>query len=100
MKLGILVNTDRHLDHVMGITKAALKKGHTVTLFNMDDGAKLLRTPEFQELCKTEGVKMIFCEYNARRLATGTGGLPEEMVSGSQYNNAVMNHDSDRVIVL
>jgi hypothetical protein len=27
-------------------------------------------------------------------------GLPSEIVCGSQYNNAVMQHDADRVIVL
>jgi hypothetical protein len=47
MKLGIFVNTDRHLEHVVGLVKAALSKGHEVTMFNMDDGTKLLGTPEF-----------------------------------------------------
>jgi hypothetical protein len=29
-----------------------------------------------------------------------TGGIPDDVVVGSQYDNAVMNHDGDKVIVL
>jgi len=100
MKLGIFVNTDRHLDHVAGLVKAALSKGHEVIMFNMDDGTKLLGTPEFAELCKMKGVKLSFCEHSAKGLNVATEGLTPEMVCGSQYNNAVMNHNADKVIIL
>ncbi len=100
MKLGIFVNTNRHLNHVVGIVKAALAKGHEVVMFNMDDGTKLLGTPEFAELCRTKGVSMSFCDHSAKGLNVTTEGLPSEIVCGSQYNNAVMNHDADRLIVL
>ena len=100
MKLGILVNTDKHLEDVVGITKAALGKGHEVVIFNMDDGTKLVSTPAFAELCKTKGVSMSFCDHSAKHLGAQTEGLPPEIVCGSQYNNAVMNHDTDKVIIL
>jgi predicted peroxiredoxin len=100
MKLGIFVNTNRHLNHVVGIVKAALAKGHEVVMFNMDDGTKLLGTPEFAELCRTKGVTMSFCDHSAKGMNVTTEGLPAEIVCGSQYNNAVMNHDADRLIVL
>ncbi len=100
MKLGIFVNTDKNLAAVKGITKAALAKGHSVVLFNMDDGTKLVHTPEFAELCKTKGVSVSFCDHSAKHMGVSSEGLPAEMVCGSQYNNAVMMHESDRVIVL
>jgi predicted peroxiredoxin len=100
MKLGIFVNTNRHLEHVVGLVKAALSKGHEVLMFNMDDGTKLLGTPEFAELCKTKGVTLTFCEHSAKGLNVTTEGLPPEIVCGSQYNNAVMNHNADKVIIL
>jgi len=100
MKLGIFVNTNRHLDHVVGITKAALAKGHEVIMFNMDDGTKLLGTPQFAELCRTRGVTMSFCDHSAKGLQVATEGLPQEIVCGSQFNNATMVHDADRLIVL
>jgi predicted peroxiredoxin len=100
MKLGIFVNTDRHLGHVVGLTKAALAKGHEVIMFNMDDGTKLLGTPEFADLCKTQGVSLSFCDHSAKGLKVSTEGLPQEIVCGSQYNNADMNHKADKVIIL
>lgn len=100
MKLGIFVNTDRHLDHIVGLIKAALAKGHEVFIFNMDDGTKLLGNPAFTELCKTKGVTMSFCDHSAKGLNVSTEGLPAEIVCGSQYNNALMMHDVNRAIVL
>lgn len=100
MKLGIFINTTRHLEHVVGLTKAAIGKGHEVVIFNMDDGTKLLSDPTFIELSKIKGVSTSFCDHSAKGLNVSTEGLPQEIVSGSQYNNAVMMHDVDRVIVL
>ncbi len=100
MKLGIFVNTNRHLADVVGLVKAAVAKGHEVVLFNMDDGTKLLGTPEFGMLCGMQGVSTSFCDHSAKHMGVATEGLPQEVVCGSQYNNAVMMHDADRVIVL
>ncbi len=100
MKLGIFVNTNKNLAAVKGITKSALAKGHSVILFNMDDGTKLVGTPEFAELCKTKGVTVSFCDHSAKHMGVSSEGLPAEIVCGSQYNNAVMMHEADRVIVL
>jgi predicted peroxiredoxin len=100
MKLGILVNTDRHLGHVVGLTGAALAKGHEVIIFIMDEGTRFLSRPEFAGLCKTAGVTMSFCGYSAKQTGTAIDGIPEELVRGSQYMNVEMNRAADRVIVL
>lgn len=100
MKLGILVNTDRHPDHIVGITRAALSRGHDVTLFIMDDGTKLLNHPGLCSLSRLPGVQMSFCRLSARRLEVETVGVSCDFTDGSQYNNAQMVHQADRVIVL
>ncbi|GAB4389603.1 MAG: hypothetical protein Kow0025_15980 [Thermodesulfovibrionales bacterium] len=100
MKLGILVTTDRHLDHVLGLAKAAISKGHEVIVFNMDAGTKLLGNDDFRQLCKTSGVRMAFCDHSASREKVEKEGIPAEIVCGSQFNNAVMMHDADKVINL
>lgn len=100
MKLGILVNSDRHLEAVAGLTKAALSKGHEVTIFTMDEGVRLLHEPVFRELCGMDRIKMSFCDHSTRMLEVPKEGLTDEIVCGSQYNNAVMNHEADKVIVL
>jgi predicted peroxiredoxin len=100
MKLGILVNTDRHLNHVIGLAEAALSRGHEVIIFTMDCGTKLLVNEALMKLCSAEGVEMSFCDFNARGFNISKDGLPPEVVCGSQYDNALMVNEADRVIVL
>ena len=100
MKLGILVNTDENLDTVIGLARAALAKGHEVTLFTMDEGTKLFRNPDYTALCTLPGISMSFCDLSAKELGVETRELTDEIVCGSQYNNVAMVHSCDRVIVL
>lgn len=100
MKLGILVTTDRHKADVVGLAKAAVAKGHEVIVFNMDAGTKLLGDDDFRQLCKTQGVSMSFCDHSATHENVSKEGIPEQIVCGSQFNNANMMHDADKVINL
>jgi predicted peroxiredoxin len=100
LKLGILVNTDKHLEDLAGITKAALSKGHQVIIFFMDDGVKLLTAPAVNGLAAYPEVDMSYCDYSTQCTGSSTDGIHENIVCGSQFNNATMNHEADRVIVL
>ena len=100
MKLGILVNTDRHAKHIIGLTKAAVKKGHEVNIFIMDTGVKLLNNPSITRLCSSPGVSMSYCDYSIMRSGFSMEKCPDEIVRGSQYDNSTMQHEADRVIVL
>ncbi len=100
MILGILVNTDRHTEHLVGLTKAAVAGGHEVIIFFMDSGVKLLVNPTVTSLCDHSGVNMSFCDYTTQKNGISKEGVCDEIVCGSQYNNATMNHEADRVIVL
>lgn len=100
MKLGILVTTDRHADAVLGLTKAAVSKGHEVIIFNMDAGTKLLGNDDFRKLCTMKGVTMAFCDHSSQKESVSKEGIPEDIVCGSQFNNATMMHDADRVLNL
>jgi hypothetical protein len=100
MKLGMLINTDRHRDEVIGIARAALARGHEVTLFTMDTGTKLLGDPAFTALCAERGLSMSFCDLNAKGYDVSTVGAASGAGRGSQYDNAVMVNRADRVIVL
>jgi len=100
MKLGILVNTDQHLADIIGLTKSALSKGHEVTMFTMDEGTNLFRESSFTDLSKLQGVTMSFCDHSAKQLNAKTDGLPGEITSGSQYDNAAMYNSCDKAIVL
>ena len=100
MKLGIMVTTDRHLEQVRGITRAAIAKGHSVRIFATDEGAKLLADPQFSALSALPGVSMSYCDHSAQPFGGRPAGLPEAIAQGSQFENAVMNSESDKVIVL
>lgn len=100
MKLGILVNTDRHLEHIVGITQAASEKGHEVVIFSMDEGTHLLHNPEFTDLSELDGVSMSVCRHSAEEHKIELDDVPEGITRGSQFDNAVMNHEADRIIVL
>ncbi len=100
MTIGILVNTDKHLEAIKGLTNAAVSKGHRVIIFAMDDGTRLLENSEFNALSDIQAVEMSFCDHSAKSLGVDTSGVPEKIVPGSQFNNSKMVGESDRVIVL
>jgi predicted peroxiredoxin len=100
MKLGILVNTDDHPDAVLGITDAALSQGHEVCIFVMDAGTRLLSRPSIKELSVRQKIVMSFCEHSAQGLGVPFDTIPEAIVRGSQYDNATMLHEADKVIIL
>ena len=49
-KLGILVNSDRHLDKIIKLCKAAKKKDIEVSIFFTHLGTLLTQNPAFKEL--------------------------------------------------
>lgn len=100
MILGILVNTDKHRDDVLGIAQAAVSKGNEVIIFTMDEGIRLFEDRSYAGLCKQDGIRISFCDHNAQKLGLNKEGISEQIVCGSQYDNAVMVHEADRIIVL
>ena len=100
MKLGIMVTTDRHLRQIRGIAQAALSKGHTVAIFVTDEGTKLLANHTFCALSALPGVTMSYCDDSAQQFGGRPAGLPEAITSGSQFENATMVSESDKVVVL
>jgi predicted peroxiredoxin len=100
MKLVILVNRDDHLEHIVGLTRAATGKSHEVRIFAMDSGTRLLEQPNFVDLAGLPGVSMCACSHSMDREGITGDGVPEAVVRGSQLNYSIMNKDADRLIVL
>ena len=100
MNLGILVTSDEHLDHVIGLVNAATRKSHKVTLFCMDRGTLLLDDQKVKQLCTLNDVEISLCRHSAEGLGVETNNIQKDIVCGSQFNNAMMNHEADKVIVL
>lgn len=100
MKLGILVNTNRNFQALTGITRAASGKGHEVIIFAMDEGTWLLEDPGCVSLSELANVSISYCDHSAIEIGVKKEPLPEAIERSSQYNNASMNHNADKVIVL
>ena len=100
MKLGILVNTDEHADAISGIVRAALARGHQPVIFAMDAGVRLLEEQNFVALADLEGVSISYCEHSSLEFEVKTEGLNPVIERSSQYSNAEMNHNADKVLVL
>ena len=66
----------------------------------MDSGVRLLQNQDVSKLCENEGVSMSFCDYTTQKNGISKEGICEDIICGSQYNNATMNNEADRVIVL
>jgi predicted peroxiredoxin len=100
MKLGILVTTDRHLEHILGLAAAARAKDHEVVIFAMDGGIRLLDDKSFTDLSGQEGISLSFCSHSAREQGVDTEVQPADITVGSQMNNAMMANAVDRLINL
>jgi len=100
MKLGILVNTKEHLAAINGITRSAAARGHQIVIFAMDEGTCLLEDEGYTALALLPEVAMSYCDHSAQELQVNTEGLHASILRSSQYSNAEMNHNADKVLVL
>jgi len=95
--LGIMITKYENLDHIAGVVKAARAAGHPVMIFMTDEGVKFTKDAGFLELLKVGGVEIAVCEHFCERV--GLHDKTEGITYGSQYNNAGMLHESERVLV-
>lgn len=92
-KLGILLNSDKYRDDVVGVIKAAKAAGHDVDVFIMDDG--VLLASDVSSECGGDA-QFAYCDHSAE--PRGIKDV-EGATAGSQYQNAVMMHEADKVVV-
>jgi len=96
-QLGILITKYANLDHIAGVVKAAIQAGHPVRIFVTDEGVKFTRDQEFLGLLDLDSVKVTVCDHMCEVL--GVKEKAAGITYGSQYDNAGMLHDSERVLV-
>ena len=100
MKIELFVSTDRNLHHLTGITHEAVSRGHEVSVFVMDAGARLLLNDELAGLCRLKGVSVTCCNLSLAQLGIEPSAIPPEVKRGSQYDNAGLMNAADHVISL
>ncbi|QWR76157.1 DsrE family protein [Candidatus Magnetomonas plexicatena] len=100
MTIGLLITRDGFTQDIIGLTKAAVKKGHQVILFMMDDGARHSQNKDIVALKDLPGVSMSLCDHSAKLRNITEDMIPAGCTAGSQYQNSVMNQDADRVLLI
>ena len=102
-KLGIFVPTNKHLDHVIGVVKAAKKAGKELVIFFTHDGVLMSQDPKYQELADLGPEEMTLC--NVRWEELGLKGKPIPAGMGEKGLATQSRHVSligkcDRYLVL
>jgi predicted peroxiredoxin len=97
-KLGILVGTDKYLDHVINITDAAHAKGKKVQIFFTGTGVLLTRDHDFKKLAGK--AKLSVCDESFRGLGL-SGDVPglEFKDFVTQAKNVELINTCDRYVV-
>lgn len=97
-RLGILVTTDKYLDHVVGVVMAASRAGKKVTLFFTGEGVRLTKAPGFSGLPGVATVDLCEVSYRAEGLEGEVEGVTFKNFA-TQAKNAELMEDSDRYLV-
>ena len=95
--LGIYVTSDRHLDQLMPLCRAAKKKGVTVKVFFTHEGTRLCTDPQLKELAEMVDVALCKVGFESLELDQSRVVLDKQAYS-SQAWHAEMIYDCDRYL--
>ncbi len=98
MRIGLVATHDSALAHLEGLAAAAAARGWACRCFLTDTGVRLAASPRLQALAKSGAVRVDVCEHSWHQYAGE--GAPEGATLGSQFQNAELVRECDRVIVL
>ncbi len=102
-KLGILVTSNRHINHLIGISKAAKKANKTIYLFLTHDGVSVTQDPRYQELAELGIDDISLCNVRWEELGLQNAPRPKGMTSSNmatQSRHVSMIETCDRYLVL
>jgi hypothetical protein len=98
MKLGIVAAHESAGTHVEGLAAAAAARGWACRCFLTDSGVKLAASPRFRELAASGALRVDICEHSWHQFAQGDA--PPGATLGSQFQNAELVRECDRVVVV
>lgn len=100
MHIGIIATTSDAREAVIGLSRAAVERGHRVSLFLTDSAVRLCLDPEVAELGRLPGLAATFCSHSVRHAGIDESRLPDTLEGGSQYAHALIHSRADRVVSL
>jgi hypothetical protein len=105
--LGILVPSNKHIDHLIGIARAAKKAGKVLCIFLTHDGCLITQDPKYQELADIVGPeeidKISLCNVGWEELGLKgqpipAGMDPEDLATQSRH--CALMGTCDRYLVI
>ena len=94
--LGIVVSTDKHLDHLIGITRAARKSGRQVIVFLTNRGVLLTREPGWSAMEGLAEISLCRVSLAAFHLDENTpipGILPQNFANQARHGELIARAD-------
>jgi len=98
-KLGILVSSDEHLDHLIGISRAASQAGKEVEVFLTNRGVLLTKEDKFKEMEGLAHVSLCNVNFEAFKLDKPVPVVGDKDFA-TQARHGMLIEDCDRYIVL
>jgi peroxiredoxin family protein len=98
MQLGIVATRDQFGARLVGLASAAAARGWSCRCFLTDRGVMHIHSAPFLALARSGKIRVDVCEYSWERY--GDGSHPDGVTMSSQYQNAELAHQCDKVIVL
>lgn len=77
--LGIFVTSDKYLDHIIGVAKAAKKAGKALNIFLTHNGVRATQDPKFQELADVAPEELSLCNLRWEEFGLKDNPLPPGM---------------------
>lgn len=96
--LGVLVSSDKHLDKIIHLCRAAQKKAVDVTIFFTQKGTLLTQDPRFSELGELANMSVCNVGFESHGLKPPVTGIAERDYA-TQARNADMICECDQYLV-
>jgi hypothetical protein len=101
--LGIFVPTNKHIDHLIGIARAAKKAGKALYIFFTHKGVLMTQDPKFQELADIAFGELSLCNHSWEEFGFSDKPIPHGMSEddlGSQSRHVALIEKCDRYLVI
>lgn len=97
MIVGLVATDERAGPHLLGLAGAAVAQGLRCRCFLTDTGVRLLADPRLLTMLRAGQLRVDVCEHSWSAL--GLGPAPEGVKLRSQFQNAELARECDRVVV-
>lgn len=98
MNLGLVATHDGAGQHLLGLAVAAVARGWSVRCFLTHTGVRLLDSDALMAMMRSGSLRIDACEHAWQLF--GSGAPPADLKLRSQFQNAELAKQCDRVITI